>query len=104
MSTKYEPLRREFLHVAGLPSIGAFLLGHKLTPVSYAASAPLPTDTSADAALQTLKEGNQRFVTMKPIHPNLTAERRGEGAKGQNPFAILFECVDSRVPPELVFD
>jgi carbonic anhydrase len=104
MSTKHEFLRREFLHLSGLTSIGAFLLGHKLTPVSYAASAPLPTDTSADAALQTLKEGNQRFVAMKPIHPNLTAERRREVAKGQKPFAIIFECVDSRVPPELVFD
>jgi len=104
MSTKHEFLRREFLHLSGLTSIGAFLLGHKLTPVSYAASAPLPTDTSADAALQTLKEGNQRFVAMKPIHPNLTAERRTDVAKGQNPFAIIFECVDSRVPPELVFD
>jgi carbonic anhydrase len=104
MSTKHEFLRREFLHLSGLTSIGAFLLGHKLTPVSYAASAPLPSDTSADAALQTLKEGNQRFVAMKPIHPNLTAERRTDVAKGQNPFAIIFECVDSRVPPELVFD
>lgn len=104
MSTKHEFLRREFLHLSGLTSIGAFLLGHKLTPMSYAASAPLPTDTSADAALQTLKEGNQRFVAMKPIHPNLSVERRTEVSKGQNPFAIIFECVDSRVPPELVFD
>src|SRR3989304_5575873 len=104
MSTKHEFLRREFLHLSGLTSIGAFLLGHKLTPVSYAASAPLPTDTSADAALQTLKEGNQRYVSMKPIHPNLSVERRTEVAKGQKPFAIIFECVDSRVPPELVFD
>ena len=104
MSIKHEFLRREFLHLSGLTTIGAFLLGHKLTPVSYASSAPLPTDTSANAAIQTLKEGNQRYVSMKPIHPNLSVERRTEVAKGQKPFAIIFECVDSRVPPELVFD
>ena len=49
-------------------------------------------------------EGNKRFMTTNPLYPNLTSERRAEVAKGQNPFAIIFGCVDSRVPPELVFD
>ena len=49
-------------------------------------------------------EGNGRFVTAKPQYPNVTPERRKELSKGQKPFTIIFGCVDSRVPPELVFD
>ena len=59
---------------------------------------------NADQSIQILMEGNRRFVTAKPLYPNLTPERRKEVSKGQKPFAIIFGCVDSRVPPELVFD
>lgn len=59
---------------------------------------------SPEEAAQTLLEGNARFVTGKVKHPNLSAERREEVAKGQNPFAIVVGCADSRVPPEAVFD
>jgi carbonic anhydrase len=59
---------------------------------------------NADQSLQRLMEGNKRFMTTNPLYPNLTSERRAEVAKGQNPFAIIFGCADSRVPPELVFD
>ncbi len=59
---------------------------------------------SADQALQWLVEGNQRYMTNGSTHPNLTSERRAELVKGQNPFAIILCCSDSRVAPELVFD
>ncbi|HLE26020.1 MAG TPA: carbonic anhydrase [Thermodesulfobacteriota bacterium] len=59
---------------------------------------------NADQALQILMEGNKRFMAVKPLYPNLTPKRRKELSKGQQPFAIIFGCVDSRVPPELVFD
>src|SRR5207253_3201890 len=36
--------------------------------------------------------------------PNQSVERRTAMAGGQQPFAIVFSCIDSRVPPELVFD
>ncbi len=60
--------------------------------------------SSADKALILLKEGNRRFVAGEMIHPDQTVVRRREVAKGQQPFAIIFGCVDSRVPPEIVFD
>ncbi len=60
--------------------------------------------TKADQALKKLKEGNRRFVAGEMIHPDQTVARRKEVAKGQQPFAIIFGCVDSRVPPEVVFD
>jgi carbonic anhydrase len=57
-----------------------------------------------DQALQKLKEGNDRFVALKGSDPNLSSERRVSVAAGQHPFAGVIGCIDSRVPPELVFD
>jgi carbonic anhydrase len=61
---------------------------------------PLPPDES----LKRLIEGNQRFATDKALRPNATPSRRAEITKGQQPFAMVLGCVDSRVPPELIFD
>jgi carbonic anhydrase len=56
-------------------------------------------------ALRRLREGNQRFVTdgVNPSMPTSQARRR-ELTSGQNPFAIVFGCSDSRVPVEIIFD
>ena len=57
-----------------------------------------------DASLMLLKEGNTRFSTGKPQHPNQDSDRRTEVAKGQEPFATILACSDSRDPVELIFD
>jgi carbonic anhydrase len=58
---------------------------------------------SARAALTRLREGNARFVADVP--GRLTSRReRQELAAGQEPFAIVLGCSDSRVPAEIVFD
>lgn len=49
-------------------------------------------------------EGNKRWVQERQAHPNRSAERRRELAAGQEPFATVFSCLDSRVPAEIVFD
>jgi carbonic anhydrase len=54
--------------------------------------------------LQKLEEGNHRFASGKPMHPDETLERIRELKKGQHPFAAVVSCSDSRVPAELVFD
>jgi len=59
---------------------------------------------SPEKALQALLEGNERFVMAKYTNINITNERREELVKGQQPFAVIVSCSDSRVPPELVFD
>jgi carbonic anhydrase len=51
-----------------------------------------------------LKEGNERFVKGRPVHPDETLTRITELKKGQNPFAVVISCSDSRLPPELIFD
>jgi carbonic anhydrase len=69
------------------------------------ALAAAKSEVSPDAALKMLTEGNNRFVTGQPSHPNLSAERRQQTAeKGQNPFAVVLACADSRVPVEEIFD
>jgi carbonic anhydrase len=55
-------------------------------------------------AYEMLLAGNQRFITGTPEHPNQDAARRAEIAPGQNPFAVLFGCSDSRLAAEIIFD
>jgi carbonic anhydrase len=60
---------------------------------------------SAQEALDHLRQGNQRFVSEVRSHHTLASEaRRNELAAGQEPFAIILGCSDSRVPAEIVFD
>ncbi len=61
---------------------------------------------NAIEALKRLREGNRRFeaeVRSNAAVP--TRSRREElAAEGQEPFAIILGCSDSRVPAEIVFD
>ncbi|HEX6576407.1 MAG TPA: carbonic anhydrase [Gemmatimonadaceae bacterium] len=60
---------------------------------------------SAREALSRLKEGNQRFASgYRSVNNGMYRARRTELAGGQEPFAIILGCSDSRVPAELVFD
>src|SRR6184192_2776759 len=60
---------------------------------------------SALEALERLREGNRRFVSNVRDPRTLTSQmRRNELAAGQEPFAIILGCSDSRAPAEIVFD
>lgn len=62
-------------------------------------------DISGEEALQILLEGNSRYVSGNISYndQNIT-ERRIELIAGQNPFAVVLGCSDSRIPPEIIFD
>jgi carbonic anhydrase len=60
---------------------------------------------SATDALSRLRDGNRRFASSASPATALTDQtRRIEVAAGQEPFAIILGCSDSRVPAEIVFD
>ena len=56
-----------------------------------------------EQTLQSLMEGNQRYISNKPALDE-TEHRRLEVALAQKPFAAVLSCIDSRVIPELIFD
>jgi carbonic anhydrase len=56
-----------------------------------------------EAALKRLQDGNERFVAGQALHCDLLEQVRSTAQK-QAPFAAVLGCIDSRVPPELVFD
>jgi carbonic anhydrase len=58
---------------------------------------------SPQNAIALLKEGNGRFVSGHTVNCDLMKQVR-ETAGGQAPFAAIVGCIDSRVPPEFVFD
>lgn len=61
---------------------------------------------SATDALERLREGNRRFASAIAERDEARASqtRREELASGQEPFAVILGCSDSRVPAEIVFD
>jgi carbonic anhydrase len=59
---------------------------------------------TADEALARLTAGNERFVRGEARFPTVQKEVLADLARGQQPYATILGCSDSRVPPELVFD
>ncbi len=57
-----------------------------------------------DQVLSRLKEGNERFVSDKLDGKLQNSDRRKELTSGQDPYAIILSCADSRVIPEFAFD
>jgi len=80
--------------IAAMPQ--AFAGGHAQTAQSQ-------KDMSPDEALAEMKAGNQRFVSGNMRNRDLMSQVKAT-ADGQYPFAVVLGCIDSRVPPELVFD
>ncbi len=98
--------RRQLLKL--LPAAAA--AGALLTVSGRALAAEIPAmseesqgNMTPAQALRALKDGNERFVDGKMLQRNLMAQVRATAA-GQYPFAVVLGCIDSRVPPELVFD
>ena len=61
-------------------------------------------NTNPLTAWKALKEGNERFVAGKPMHPSQSIEHRASLAAAQKPTAVVFGCADSREAAEIIFD
>ncbi len=62
------------------------------------------SNVPAAEALRRLIAGNEKFMSGKVSFAGLQKESLFDLAAGQNPFATILGCSDSRVPPELIFD
>ena len=93
--------RRRFLTLAGGAAAGLALSGRALFG---AGETPKPQNViSPDEALERLKKGNERYVSGVMKRHDFSAEREVL-ASGQNPFAGILSCADSRIAPEYAFD
>lgn len=61
-------------------------------------------NTNPVTAWKALKEGNERFVAGKPLHPSQSIDHRASLTAEQKPTAVVFGCADSRVAAEIIFD
>ncbi|MFJ5262403.1 carbonic anhydrase [Streptomyces sp. NPDC088387] len=99
------PARRTLLRSA---LTGAAMVGAGLTVGAATAHASttttLPRPATPQQALAELAAGNRRWRTLTQTHPHESAAVRHTLTTGQQPFALVLGCIDSRVPPELVFD
>jgi carbonic anhydrase len=64
---------------------------------------PASKITTPDESLAELKNGNKRFLNGRMINTNYKKDIE-ETKNGQHPHAIILSCIDSRVPPEILFD
>ncbi|MGB7036384.1 MAG: carbonic anhydrase [Xanthobacteraceae bacterium] len=81
--------------------------GLAAAPQAFAAppkAPPKPENVvSPDAALRRLMEGNARYVKGETRRHDFGHERQAL-SEGQNPFAAILSCADSRIAPEFCFD
>jgi carbonic anhydrase len=94
--------RRRFLKSAGLGV--AVAASEPLTATAFERDSDAGAASTPQQALDLLIAGNRRWVTGQLTHPNQSVARRLALRNVQHPFATIFSCIDSRVPPEIVFD
>ncbi len=98
--------RRSFLKMAVASSLG---LGIAATDKVIASSGVITTPPqpenvlTPEAALERLMAGNERYVAGQSTPLNFKHERAAL-VRGQNPYASILSCSDSRVSPEFCFD
>lgn len=98
--------RRLFLKLATGSALGLGIAG-ATGRTAFAAPVkmpPLPENVmTADEALERLMAGNKRYVSGQSAPLNF-AKDRAALVRGQNPYASILSCSDSRVGPEFCFD
>ena len=90
-----------------LIATGALLLapkGHAAETAHAAPAAHAEGGMTPEAAMARLVAGNARYAAGKSAHGDQDAKRRTSVAAGQQPFAVILACADSRVAPEIIFD
>ncbi|MGW0140726.1 carbonic anhydrase [Streptomyces calvus] len=103
-----KPPRRLLLRsaVTGAAAVGTAVAAGAAgaAPAAAAGSRARKRPATPEDALRELAAGNRRWRTYRERHPDETRAVREALVTGQHPFAVVLSCIDSRVPPELVFD
>lgn len=99
---KLDPSRRKMLGLAAASTVG-FLLSSS-AGAKQTKPPPKPQNVMTPAAsLERLLKGNERYVEGVARRHDFKHEREAL-AGGQNPFAAILSCADSRIAPEYAFD
>jgi len=99
--SKFEPTRRGLLETAAM-TMGLLLAN--AAGAKEMKAPPKPQNVlSPDASLQRLLKGNTRYVEGVSLRHDFKHEREAL-AGGQNPYAAILSCADSRIAPEYAFD
>jgi carbonic anhydrase len=96
--------RRDFCKAVGA-TIAVGVVGASLgTELAHADLTKEQRDKmTPDEVIQQMKAGNERFRSGKPQHRDLMREVKAT-TKAQYPAAVVFSCIDSRAPTELILD
>jgi carbonic anhydrase len=96
--------RRSFFKAAGLmTAVGVVEASIGSVPAHADFTKEQRDKMTPDEVIQQMKAGNERFRAGKPQHRDLMSEVKAT-AKGQYPAAVVFSCIDSRAPAELILD
>src|ERR1700731_1986221 len=98
---RFGPSRRSLL--AGASSAMGLLLANAAGAKEMKAPPKPQNVISPDASLERLLKGNQRYVEGLSRRHDFKHEREALSG-GQNPFAGILSCADSRIAPEYAFD
>lgn len=99
--------RRSFLKLAMASSVGFGMtaaVGKVMATSGVVTMPPQPENVlTPEAALERLMAGNERYISGRSTPLDFSRERAAL-VKGQNPYASILSCSDSRVGPEFCFD
>lgn len=95
--------RREFLRAASAAGLLLAVAGRSANGEVATMTEEARRDITPEQALERLLQGNERFRNGTTLQRDHMAYVRAT-ASGQFPYACVLGCIDSRVPPELVFD
>jgi len=96
--------RRTFFKAAGVATAAGVVGASLGTGFAYADLTKEQRDKmTPDEVIQQMKAGNERFRSGKPQHRDLMSEVKAT-TKAQYPAAVVFSCIDSRAPTELILD
>jgi carbonic anhydrase len=102
LALRHAPTRRDFVKIAAATAAAILIAPQAMA--KKAKAVPKPQNVlSPDAALDRLMKGNARYVRGDSRRHDFAHEREVLSG-GQNPFAAVLSCADSRIAPEYCFD